>query len=346
MKNSGLLVVALVFGGCSAGGGEPTAPPAPAVDEVFVYGGAAPESWLFVVDDRADEVGAELRAAFFEELQRIDTDPNRGCREKDPAAPRPIDRKVAFAVPSGKGTLVDAPELDLRSDRVTDPDIAAWIRRVEARIQEQVTADATRPFRFLETLTNGLGSPSRYAATRVVVAVSAHEDESDGPASDYALQSSAIGDIVLTAQAPRLAHWASASRFAVSEPVFWSSGEPLRLTGRSGDCKARCVEPRPSCRLFVTAEVDQCPEELGWTEFLGQTTSDGRRECEVRELAGEELQRCQHDLSCVDCASGFCRTKVTELVEECRARGEEPLPRLVGEAAGVGLRASFRFVCD
>ena len=161
-----------------------------------------------------------------------------------------------------------------------------------------------------------------------------------------AIETSVLADVVLTARAPRLASWASASRLAIGDPVFWTPGEPLRLSRLDGDCVPRCVEPRPACRLFVMAEVEQCPEERGWSEFLGQTTADGRRECEVRELDGDELDRCQHDLNCVECGSGFCRTKVTELVEECRARGEEPLPRLVGEAAGVGLRASFRFVCD
>jgi hypothetical protein len=339
----GVLVISAACAGCGAAGERAEPSDAPAVDETFEYGAARSESWLFVVDDRADEAGAELRAAFFEELERVETDPNRGCRQNDPAAPRPMDRRVAFATPSG-GMLVEAPELDLRSDRVSDPDIGAWIRAVEARSQAQLTADTTPPFRFLETLSNALAS--RYSGSGVVVAVTAREDESTGPASDYAVQTSAFGDVVLTAQAPRLASWASASRLALGELVFWKPGEPLRLSRLSADCATRCVQPRPSCRLFVIAEVDQCPEELGWREFLGQTTSDGRRECEVRELAGQELERCQYDLHCNDCPSGFCRTKVTELVEECRARSAEPLPRLVGEAAGVGLRASFRFVCD
>jgi hypothetical protein len=117
----------------TSAGGEPTAPSVPAVDEVFVYGGAALESWLFVVDDRADEQRVALRAAFFEELERVETDPNRGCGPTDPAAPRPVDRRVAFAVPSEGGALVEAPELDLRTDRVTDPGIPGILSFHDAR---------------------------------------------------------------------------------------------------------------------------------------------------------------------------------------------------------------------
>jgi ribosomal protein S18 acetylase RimI-like enzyme len=114
---------------------------------------------------------------------------------------------------------------------------------------------------------------------RRAVAVTAQEDESAGPVSDYAIETSALADVVLTAQAPRLASWASASRLSIGDPVFGTPGEPLRLSRLDGDGVPRCVESRPACRLFVTAEVEQCPEERGWIEVLRNAEHAARSRC-------------------------------------------------------------------
>jgi hypothetical protein len=85
------------------------------------------------------------------------------------------------------------------------------------------------------------------------------------------------------------------------------------LTGTCAEAGVAAIATGgPARETQIRVRLEHCPAELGWQELPGQT----------------------------------CRTKVTELVEECRARNAEPLPRVVGEAAGVGLRASFRFVCD
>ncbi len=377
-----LVAFVLIFSTVSGCGTTDTEEPSAPEEASFIFPQAVPETWLFVVDDRDDAEGEALRAHLSEAFLDGEMQMSGSCRS-DPAVPNPRDRIAVLALPSASGTrLISAGEFELRSHRASETDLADWALAVFSRLDQNLTADPENPFRWLATLSDsafllqGLRSPESAeesslvsslarSEVTVIVAASAHEDQSEGSVSSYLLDAAkaddapVVADLVLpglggvgcqqpSSATPRLSAWVAASGPALGRPSYWTSDEFCPLSRLKADCVARCLDPSAgaTCRLFVTAEVEKCPEELGWQDVAGGALEDGRRECEVRELQGSDRDRCEHDLFCTDCPPGYCFTEVPELIEECRSRGKEPLPRVVGAAVGTDLQAAFRVVCQ
>lgn len=158
-----------------------------------------------------------------------------------------------------------------------------------------------------------------------------------------------------TSTTSRFTAWLDASEGIEAPPATWLPNRDCRIHFPvTVDCEPKCLEASPNggppegCRLLVSSPVEQCPDEFGWQETDASASSDmpGWRLCEVRPLEGDALDRCEHDLQCADCPPGFCFTEVPELSDACALRGQVPLPRIIGDATGWRVGASFRLKCE
>jgi hypothetical protein len=349
-------------------------------------GPAPPEVLLIVADDRAD--AEELRQLVQLEIESFATRSlgiAPACAAEEPTRKHPIDVSLVLVHPSAMGDARFAgpstlPALRWQEADATQSGRLAWVSAVRAALDE---THSEGPFAALAAMKSAielvdgkrtpdgagesslLGSlPSAARVTALFLA--AHEDESAGEPSSYAVSlpdGTRFDAVLLPSASPvdplptcgtssepasdRLEAWREARQGVL--PMLWPCNGLRLLQPVAAMCPPRCVAWRPlseddgraSCRMLVDAEVDHCDAASGWLDPVGEDgvrrpliptpSNPAVRTCEIRQLSGSALASCQSTLSCADCEPGWCATDVPDLLAEC-ARGA-PLPvRFVGSA--------------
>lgn len=347
---------------------------------------ADPEIIVLVADDRAE--AEDLRQLVTLELESfasrsLSIAPE--CAPDEPTRKHPIDVSLVVAHPSAvaearfAGPSIDAA-LRWREPDATPSGRLAWTNAVRSAIDE---VHEEMPFSALESMKSVIdllggkraaktGAESSLlaslpgAARLKVLLLAAHEDESPGEPSGYAVavnELTRFDSLVFPSAAPvepvpscrassdpssdRFEAWREAQQLPL--PTLWPCNGLRLLQPTSATCVPRCVpwrvlhedDGRATCRILVDAEVDHCDATFGWLDPEGDdgvrrpvipTPGNPKlRTCEIQQLTGKAHESCQSSLSCPDCVPGWCATEVPELLDDC-ARGV-PLPlRMVGGA--------------
>jgi hypothetical protein len=202
-----------------------------------------------------------------------------------------------------------------------------------------------------------------------IVAVTAHEDESSGAPESFALQLDALqGNFSSTsyealvfpsadgkcygaeATTDRYTRWLAASSALSQFAQFWTPGVNCPFDHLSVTCSRSCLDEQPrfspqgvaDCHIYVASDPKEgCPESRGLMPSNASVPDANGPVCEMRQLEGAALESCRHDLSCADCAPGYCFSEVATLVGGCEAQGKVAVPRFVNGAANVPSRKVY-----
>lgn len=122
----------------------------------------------------------------------------------------------------------------------------------------------------------------------------------------------------------------------------------------------RDFDGNPRCEISVELDLDAtCDADRGWADPVdgsgqrvprvesrtaGETTYDVRV-CEVLQLQGAQRESCVNTVACEGCGSGWCGTRVDEVVAPCRSGVSAGL-RFVGGAAAFSGGGTMHVACE
>ncbi|XYH98404.1 hypothetical protein ACMHYB_01160 [Sorangium sp. So ce1128] len=174
-------------------------------------------------------------------------------------------------------------------------------------------------------------------------------------ASENACLVSALGSTRLEAWADRVS--AQVVESTCEDEQIWG----LLLHPGWADCGSVCMskpiavaeDGQAGCQITIDQpDHEGCDASRGWFDPEGEPAFVERngtrlRRCEIAQLSGDDLERCQQSLGCPECASGFCVTEVPEILSrEVCSEAEHLWPlRFIGGARN-GLDGYINITCD